>query len=1056
MSFFAKFKNIFKVGFDSSEKKKKINENICRDKNPEEFWEITGELGDGAFGKVYRARNKETGVEAALKQVEIKDEEDLEDFTVEIDIITAVKHENVIGLHEAFLWDDKLWMYIEFCGAGALDSIMLDLEKPLTEPQIKAICRSMCEGLHALHNANIIHRDLKAGNVLLTADGNVKLADFGVSAKNSSNDQKRDTFIGTPYWMAPEVILCETFKDNPYNYKADIWSLGITLIEFAETNPPYNDMHPMRVLIKIQKADPPRLQKQQKWSPQFRDFVKICLNKNPELRPDTIDLLNHDFIKDVTDNRAIRELISEAKAEVIETMEDVPDDKPIGKRDSRTSLDAESNDGSDSSVTGSIDITKVTSTLPPTENHDDKQQQSTPTATVVITNSDEDRHEECVTAGDNEQQIDTHVCKDDDDDDDDAEDEGVSIENELHSVIAAEEKKNDDVVVCEAVVDDIVDDVIKSDEDEPSVPGVVSDSIDEILQEDPIPVTNIDEAIRQGGVTVNQLTEGAEPDDETTNIDDLNAEDEKTNVDDIIVETPGGESVKQWTDSESMETISSTEQSHQQQQTDAGVTDAGVTVTGVTEPGKTEQVVKRRTENRMVKNKTAEKGNFRTLTKVRKYVVDGVVVTSTTSKVIIEGEENRNKEDFEMRKQDLRELKLLQKLENKQYQDLVLKAQNIKQTEDKRYELEMQSLLKSYEADIENLNRQQKNQVEKAEVSQGIDMKFASKKIKCDQEREARQFRDGLKQEMKLLKQEVEMLPKDQRKEALRRRREEKELEIADKEREFLEQQSESLERSMKRLSDQHREKIALLEKQFLQQKQQLLRSRESAIWEMEERHLHEKNQLAKRQLKDLFFLKRHQMLTRHEKELEQIQRINLRKEEELLQHQTVEKKRLPRIQKSEMKTRAQMFKQSLRISTIGSPDEEREKIKHFEESEKKRVKAEQLRQELKHKRQWEELSSRNITQLQELRQLQSEKRKMLMEQETQKINELEELYHSELRQWKENLVPRKQCLEEEFSRQLAEQEKFYGSALSSANGSANHTPDEIPRSSTARASVVL
>jgi len=124
----------------------------------------------------------------------------------------------------------------------------------------------MCDALDFLNQNFVIHRDLKAGNVLLTTDGQVRLADFGVSAKNSSARQRRDSFIGTPYWMAPEVIMCETVKDSPYNYKADIWSFGITLIEFAEVNPPNHEMHPMRVFIKIQKASPPKLSQPNIWS----------------------------------------------------------------------------------------------------------------------------------------------------------------------------------------------------------------------------------------------------------------------------------------------------------------------------------------------------------------------------------------------------------------------------------------------------------------------------------------------------------------------------------------------------------------------------------------------------------------------------------------------------------------------------------------------------------------------------------------------------------------------------------------------------------------------
>nr|CAD7437509.1 unnamed protein product [Timema bartmani] len=149
----------------------------------------------------------------------LEGEDDLSDFMIEIDILSECKHPNIVELHEAFFFEAKLWMLIEYCDGGALDSIMVELEKPLTEPQIAYVCQQMTEGLVFLHQSKVIHRDLKAGNVLLTMAGGVKLADFGVSAKNKFTLQKHDTFIGTPYWMAPEVVLCETFRDNPYDFK---------------------------------------------------------------------------------------------------------------------------------------------------------------------------------------------------------------------------------------------------------------------------------------------------------------------------------------------------------------------------------------------------------------------------------------------------------------------------------------------------------------------------------------------------------------------------------------------------------------------------------------------------------------------------------------------------------------------------------------------------------------------------------------------------------------------------------------------------------------------
>lgn len=229
------------------------------------------------------------------------------------------------------------------------------------------------------------------------------------------------------------------------------------------------------------------------------------------------------------------------------------------------------------------------------------------------------------------------------------------------------------------------------------------------------------------------------------------------------------------------------------------------------------------------------------------------------------------------RKLELRELKMLQKQENKQFQDLAFKAQFSKEQQEKRFESEAATLMRNYDNDLDNLNRQQKSLVEKAEQQQELDLKFASKKIRTEQDRELKQFKEGLKNEAKLLKQEIDLLPKERRKDFWRVRKDKLDIEHGERERVFIENLNDSHDLSMKRLSESHRDKIALLERQFLQQKQQLQRAREASIWELEERHMHERHQQAKRQLKDIFFLQRHQMLVRHEKVLIMSEYFSLR-----------------------------------------------------------------------------------------------------------------------------------------------------------------------------------
>ncbi|KAI1234239.1 hypothetical protein IHE44_0003956 [Lamprotornis superbus] len=225
-------------------------------------------------------------------------------------------------------------------------SLPAELDRALTEPQIQVICRQMLEALQYLHSKRIIHRDLKAGNVLLTQDGDIKLEN-AAGSRDGWLDPKRALAGGTGggtggtaallgsaglTWpllllrMAPEVVMCETMKDTPYDYKADIWSLGITLIEMAQMEPPHHELNPMRVLLKIAKSDPPTLSCPSKWSLEFRDFLKKALDKNPETRPSAAQLLEHPFVSKVTSNRALRELVAEAKAEVMEEIEESRDE----------------------------------------------------------------------------------------------------------------------------------------------------------------------------------------------------------------------------------------------------------------------------------------------------------------------------------------------------------------------------------------------------------------------------------------------------------------------------------------------------------------------------------------------------------------------------------------------------------------------------------------------------------------------------------------------------------------------------------------------------------
>lgn len=1575
MPLISKFKDIFKGG--SSNKKKKVFHNVLLD-NPEEVWEIIGELGDGAYGKVYKAMHRETNLSAALKQVTLEADEDLETFMVEIDILSEFKHENVVKLIEAYHFDGKLWMYLEYCDGGAMDTIMRDLDRPLAEPQIAFVCKQLCEALCYIHDNKVIHRDLKAGNVLLTMDGGVKLADFGVSAKNKNTYDKRGTFIGTPYWLAPEVILCETFIDAKYDYKADVWSLGISLIEFAQMDPPNHDVSPVRVMLKIQKSDPPRLDYPSKYSKEFNDFIAKCLTKEPAQRPSAAELLKHPFINRDLDVKPIRDLLLEYKAEVVE--EDVIDD-PEDQRTSRHSEGEHSPDDTfsiNSSTTllkdqESVSMLPIDEDKPSTPEKESKEvavassgerriskgpappppisvgPASTPSSSASSTPSKKgpapavpastnaskprapsptDKASESV---ESETVISTQVVTSpskqvptsipnkgpapqpvtpsespmpkekieitissvdipDSEEKPQSVDVKVDVKTSVLPEITVEEKMDVDESVTKEPKKDAVnrytdkkvvnDEVLLSKEEEkpssvhissdidpalvaqdaepltppppfkdtssaskiavpadlkessdtnrdkhvhesdeeqvpsdieakvyalpsppssspttppeslidtavlsqtapataesvlkesseasfspqipvvpapqslspeppaetiiasigsdatvivrtptptpPDVPrtqsptrkesvvtysgpSIVDDvtsneaenmSLVDVEQESPIhhPVPSSpslseaeEQAVRilesaiesavetasnkscQDGEEINLTLTGQEEvtevqvvsndghkldesevvisnssilHDETEpqpvspksryeiTLEEVGeAEDTHSSVTsdsdtthisvvavDALARTPKGQIIlekkrkgsaqgeaehprlqetisnksnlsggtpstgrsvssveedsrplaltiegttigatdvdddvfdqeqnnlrnlrdshgsskptltRESTVDSMVSSVMSVESSTRPILTRESTVDSVVSVDSVistmsttstpmhsnfvsrqastsatNSPGprhiangigrdrladksdwdnisttssekenkhrmdqddNSDEVILRRvpmSDKNDANNRAGDKNRGKTKEEMdmvalrrktrkrtRKFVIDGVVVTTTTSKVIYGDDEEMGtlSSGHMARKQELRELKLLQKVEQKQFQELAVKANIAKMEQEKKFDFEKQQLLRSYDTEVEALNRQQKQQVEKAESQQEIELKNASKKIRAEQERELKAFRESLKTELKLLKQEIDLLPKDKRKDAFKARKEKLDVDQTEREKIFLEKLHEAHEVSLKRLGDDHRERIALLERQFLQQKHQLLRSRESALWEMEERHLHEKHQLSKRQLKDIFFLQRHQMLVRHEKELEQVKRVNQQKEEELVKRQQVERRQLPKRIRQEMKARELMFRESMRISTTHLPDsqeDEKDKLKKFQENEKRRYEAEKRRAEQKHRHKLEELQAASEATAKELEQLQNEKRKMLMEHETYKLKCQDEEYQREVRDWKDNLKPRKQKLEEEFEKQLNEQEQFYGAYLSRGVDS-NMTPSQ-------------
>uniref|UniRef100_A0AAQ6A3S1 non-specific serine/threonine protein kinase n=1 Tax=Amphiprion ocellaris TaxID=80972 RepID=A0AAQ6A3S1_AMPOC len=280
--------------------------------DPAGIFELVEVVGNGTYGQVYKGRHVKTGQLAAIKVMDVTEEEE-EEIKAEINMLKKYSHHrNIATYYGAFVkksppgHDDQLWLVMEFCGAGSVTDLVKNTKgSSLKEDWIAYICREILRGLSHLHAHKVIHRDIKGQNVLLTENAEVKLVDFGVSAQLDRTVGRRNTFIGTPYWMAPEVIACDENPDSTYDYRSDIWSLGITAIEMAEGAPPLCDMHPMRALFLIPRNPPPKL-KSKKWSKKFIDFIEGCLVKTYPSRPSTEQLLKHSFIRDQPTERQVR------------------------------------------------------------------------------------------------------------------------------------------------------------------------------------------------------------------------------------------------------------------------------------------------------------------------------------------------------------------------------------------------------------------------------------------------------------------------------------------------------------------------------------------------------------------------------------------------------------------------------------------------------------------------------------------------------------------------------------------------------------------------------
>ncbi|KAK0629765.1 kinase-like domain-containing protein [Bombardia bombarda] len=302
----------------------KLKEAVSKD-DPNLSYSKQKKIGQGASGSVYVAKVKETAnsavareilrqqgakAQVAIKQMDLAHQPRKELIVNEIMVMKDSKHRNIVNFLDAFLRNNnsELWVVMEYMEGGALTDV-IDNNPVITEEQISTICLETCRGLQHLHSQNIIHRDIKSDNVLLDARGNVKITDFGFCAKLTETKNKRATMVGTPYWMAPEVV-----KQKEYGPKVDIWSLGIMAIEMIESEPPYLNEEPLKALYLIATNGTPRLKKPEKLSKELKAFLSVCLCVDVKSRASARELLEHDFLKHGCPLPSLAELLAFKRA----------------------------------------------------------------------------------------------------------------------------------------------------------------------------------------------------------------------------------------------------------------------------------------------------------------------------------------------------------------------------------------------------------------------------------------------------------------------------------------------------------------------------------------------------------------------------------------------------------------------------------------------------------------------------------------------------------------------------------------------------------------------
>jgi len=275
--------------------------------DPEAEYKLVRRLDSGASGEVWLARNRETQENVGIKVVGLDPGvPELEaELRLEISVLKLCRCPYIVKYYDSFRKDDAIWIVMEYCDVGSLQDLLQYCLRPFTEEEVRSVCASVMQGLAYLHRLGIIHRDIKSKNILINSNGRIKICDFGVAGILTTKRRHRNTAIGSPHWMAPEVI-----AEKKYDARCDIWSFGITVLELGEMEPPYADLPIHELLAAIPSVEPPEFAEPDQWSPEAKEFLQKLLTKDPSKRPTAADMLNDPFIDDEVERQKNGELES--------------------------------------------------------------------------------------------------------------------------------------------------------------------------------------------------------------------------------------------------------------------------------------------------------------------------------------------------------------------------------------------------------------------------------------------------------------------------------------------------------------------------------------------------------------------------------------------------------------------------------------------------------------------------------------------------------------------------------------------------------------------------